>query len=204
MFNVAGVESENKTNVKGTRTISVRNLPASVDEDLLEVFFESKKKYGGGPVESVKIFEDRNAALITFCDEGAIGTVLEKKPIMYGKTELKVEPFGGLIADTETIAHVDIKGISKTFTDDLIRAYFDCLVPLNLSGPEIAKRLQVGTRVVRGKDWKWGDQDNNSVGTVVSLAPSDKKYDVHVKWDKADSAYYRMGKQGCYDLQLAP
>lgn len=27
-----------------------------------------------------------------------------------------------------------------------------------LSGPEIASRLRLGTKVVRGADWKWGDQ----------------------------------------------
>jgi hypothetical protein len=25
----------------------------------------------------------------------------------------------------------------------------------------------IGSRVVRGKDWKWGDQDGNAPGTVV-------------------------------------
>ena len=27
-----------------------------------------------------------------------------------------------------------------------------------LSGPDIAKLMKIGTRVVRGADWKWGDQ----------------------------------------------
>jgi len=30
--------------------------------------------------------------------------------------------------------------------------------PLPLSGPELAARLKIGTRVVRGVDWKWCDQ----------------------------------------------
>jgi len=30
--------------------------------------------------------------------------------------------------------------------------------PLPVSGPELAARLKIGTRVVRGVDWKWGDQ----------------------------------------------
>ena len=193
-------ESGNERNVKGTRTISVRSLPESVDEDLLEVFFESKKKYGGGPVESVKIISHRNAALVTFCDESSVQIVLEKKPIMYGKTQLKVEPFRELIADTETIAQVDIKGIRKTFTEDLIRAYFNCLIPLNLSGPEIAKRLKVGTRVVRGKDWKYGNHDGGGVGTMKGFLLFGR---VCVKWDNGVEGDYRMGQDGCYDLDLA-
>jgi len=31
-------------------------------------------------------------------------------------------------------------------------------IPLPASGPELAARLKIGTRVVRGVDWKWGDQ----------------------------------------------
>lgn len=28
----------------------------------------------------------------------------------------------------------------------------------DLTGPEISAMLKIGTRVVRGLDWKWGDQ----------------------------------------------
>lgn len=28
----------------------------------------------------------------------------------------------------------------------------------SLSGPELASLMKIGTRVVRGRDWKWGDQ----------------------------------------------
>ena len=30
--------------------------------------------------------------------------------------------------------------------------------PVPISGPELAALMKVGTRVVRGVDWKWGDQ----------------------------------------------
>ncbi|KAJ8962033.1 hypothetical protein NQ314_005815 [Rhamnusium bicolor] len=33
-----------------------------------------------------------------------------------------------------------------------------------LSGPELASLMKLGTRVVRGADWKWGDQDGNPPG----------------------------------------
>lgn len=33
----------------------------------------------------------------------------------------------------------------------------------SLSGTDIAALLQIGTRVVRGPDWKWGDQVNFSI-----------------------------------------
>ena len=30
--------------------------------------------------------------------------------------------------------------------------------PVPTSGPELAALMKIGTRVVRGQDWKWGDQ----------------------------------------------
>ena len=30
--------------------------------------------------------------------------------------------------------------------------------PLPVSGPELAAMMKIGTRVMRGQDWKWGDQ----------------------------------------------
>lgn len=33
----------------------------------------------------------------------------------------------------------------------------------NLNGPEAAALMKVGVRVVRGPDWKWGDQVNEDV-----------------------------------------
>lgn len=34
----------------------------------------------------------------------------------------------------------------------------------NLSGADLAKLMKIGIRVVRGADWKWGDQDGNPPG----------------------------------------
>lgn len=31
-------------------------------------------------------------------------------------------------------------------------------VQLPVSGPELAAMMKIGTRVMRGVDWKWGDQ----------------------------------------------
>jgi len=40
--------------------------------------------------------------------------------------------------------------------------------PPLLSGPDLARLMHVGTRVVRGADWKWGDQ----VLQILQLAKS--------------------------------
>jgi len=94
----------------------------------------------------------------------------------------------------------------------------------SLSPKEIIKMKTEGLRVVRGPDWKWGDQDGGegSVGTVVGLKNNDAvglfskqllpDVDrlsllsqrmsglVNAVWDCGIQADYRAGFQGFYDL----
>ncbi|XP_070207241.1 E3 ubiquitin-protein ligase MIB2-like isoform X2 [Littorina saxatilis] len=68
--------------------------------------------------------------------------------------------------------------------------------------------MEVGLRVVRGPDWKWGNQDGGEgfVGTVVevgkpgSTTSPDKTVVVH--WDSGARTNYRVGYQGAYDLRI--
>uniref|UniRef100_A0A8C2L9G3 E3 ubiquitin-protein ligase MIB2 n=1 Tax=Cyprinus carpio TaxID=7962 RepID=A0A8C2L9G3_CYPCA len=68
--------------------------------------------------------------------------------------------------------------------------------------------MEVGMRVVRGVDWKWGNQDEGEghVGTVVeigrqgSTTTPDKT--VVVQWDSGTRTNYRTGYQSAYDLLL--
>ncbi|XP_074649618.1 E3 ubiquitin-protein ligase HERC2-like [Tubulanus polymorphus] len=72
-----------------------------------------------------------------------------------------------------------------------------------ITGPELASMMKVGTRVVRGVDWKWGDQDGPapSTGTVIGELGEDGW--IRVQWDTGSTNSYRMGKEGKYDLKLA-
>jgi E3 ubiquitin-protein ligase HERC2 len=42
-----------------------------------------------------------------------------------------------------------------------------------LTGPELVKQIKIGSRVVRGSDWKWGEQDGNGEGRVISEVGDD-------------------------------
>ena len=66
----------------------------------------------------------------------------------------------------------------------------------------------LGTRVVRGQDWKWGNQDGGegSAGTVVQVG-KDKKSPVtaqlvYVQWDCGGKHDYRAGIEGKHDLRV--
>ncbi|KAK9500491.1 hypothetical protein O3M35_001746 [Rhynocoris fuscipes] len=68
--------------------------------------------------------------------------------------------------------------------------------------------VEAGTRVVRGPDWKWGEQDGGegSVGTVIQVGrpgtrPSPEKT-VVIYWDNGAETNYRIGYEGAYDLRL--
>lgn len=66
-------------------------------------------------------------------------------------------------------------------------------------------------RVVRGPNWKWGDQDGGEggVGTVVDYVTSDEaeggvqlQRAVVVQWDLGNRCNYRSAVGGQYDLLL--
>ncbi|KAG5897066.1 hypothetical protein JTB14_025882 [Gonioctena quinquepunctata] len=72
-----------------------------------------------------------------------------------------------------------------------------------LSGPELANLMKLGTRVVRGADWKWGDQDGNPPGEGRVIGELGDDGWVRVEWGNGTTNSYRMGIEGKYDLNLA-
>ncbi|KAM9476073.1 E3 ubiquitin-protein ligase MIB2 isoform 1-T1 [Clarias gariepinus] len=76
------------------------------------------------------------------------------------------------------------------------------------ASPPVRGAMEVGMRVVRGVDWKWGNQDDGEghVGTVVEVgrqgSTSTPDKTVVVQWDSGTRTNYRTGYQGAYDLLL--
>ena len=72
----------------------------------------------------------------------------------------------------------------------------------------MSELLQVGSRVVRGPDWCWGDQDGGPghVGTLVTIGHPQHAQcppgTVKVIWDSGAAQNYRVGYGGQYDLRL--
>ena len=59
-----------------------------------------------------------------------------------------------------------------------------------MSGAEEASLMKIGTRVVRGPDWKWGDQDAaGAVGTVIADLGDDGW--IRVQWNNGETNSYR-------------
>ncbi|XP_013402306.1 putative HERC2-like protein 3 [Lingula anatina] len=75
----------------------------------------------------------------------------------------------------------------------------------------MAKKMVPGTKVKRGRDWRYGNEDGDPPGQgkvvdqLFGLNGQDTEVShIKVKWDKSGrTEKYRMGADGCYDLQLA-
>lgn len=74
---------------------------------------------------------------------------------------------------------------------------------VQLSGIELAALMKINTKVVRGVDWKWGDQDSPPPGEGTVIGELGEDGWIRVKWDNGTTNSYRMGKEGKYDLKLA-
>lgn len=57
------------------------------------------------------------------------------------------------------------------------------------SGRELALMMKMGTKVVRGRDWKWQDQDEFMEGVVVGEL--DEEGWVRVRWNSGATNSYR-------------
>ncbi|PRD31815.1 UNVERIFIED_CONTAM: E3 ubiquitin-protein ligase HERC2 [Trichonephila clavipes] len=72
-----------------------------------------------------------------------------------------------------------------------------------LTGSELAAVMKIGTRVVKGADWKWGDQDGPPPGEGTVIGELGEDGWIRVQWETGSTNSYRMGKEGKYDLKLA-
>lgn len=79
--------------------------------------------------------------------------------------------------------------------------------------PTIADKtnIKIGTRVVRGRDWSWEDQDGGegNIGVVIEeeeYYPKNPTYPwVKVQWgENGEAEAYKIGYNNRYDLYLAP
>ena len=67
--------------------------------------------------------------------------------------------------------------------------------------------MVLGSRVVRGPDWQWGDEDGGEgcVGTITSTKYDDKKDQavLKVRWDHGqEQKFYIVGAGECYELRI--
>ncbi|XP_050578084.1 E3 ubiquitin-protein ligase HERC2 [Bombus affinis] len=114
----------------------------------------------------------------------------------------------GPSTSTETDADAEADADAKPKDAPVTVIYEDSLErskpqSIQLTGSELAAMMKIGTRVVRGVDWKWGDQDGPPPGEGQVIGELGEDGWIRVQWDNGTTNSYRMGKEGKYDLKLA-
>ena len=99
-----------------------------------------------------------------------------------------VESMAGMLGKVGTLESFDSDGDANVVVDGNKK----CFNPIVLE-------MTVGTRVTRGPDWKWGDQDGGGAGTVTEVKSTGV---CRVEWDAGVTNSYRWGAEDACDLKL--
>lgn len=119
--------------------MEVLGLPEGVDDELLALYFENKRRSGGGPLLSVEKSEDR--ALLVFEEAEAAARVLSKEHHVVHNVELSVRK-----PASKDPCRFLLKGINPSTSIEMIELYVENL--LNLSVPEYTLLPSPDNRII--------------------------------------------------------
>ncbi|XP_071117347.1 uncharacterized protein [Haliotis cracherodii] len=139
--------------------------------------------------------------------------VIKKKMISEDETEVDTDDIIAIVDGIDNELDTDDKGTVVTAIEKKID---ERLERLALSSENLTQNFRnvvefkdeslprLGSRVVRGPQWKWGNQDSGGPGTVINHTEGDDedKKLVWVAWDKGSCQQYRYGYQNARDLTL--
>ncbi|XP_032379727.1 protein mono-ADP-ribosyltransferase PARP10 [Etheostoma spectabile] len=108
------------------RTVEVLGLPAAVDEELLFLYFENKRRSGGGPLVSVEKKGDR--AILVFEEAEAAAHVLSKGHHVLHNVELSVRK----AASKDRCRLLLLRGINPNTSTEMIELYVENMMGLNM------------------------------------------------------------------------
>lgn len=108
------------------RTVEVLGLPGAVDEELLSLYFENKRRSGGGPLVSVE--KSGDCALLVFEDAEVAAQVLSKEHHVLHNVEISVRR-----PATKDPCRLLLKGLNPTTGIDMVELYVENLMGLSES-----------------------------------------------------------------------
>ncbi|XP_052081431.1 E3 ubiquitin-protein ligase MIB2-like [Mytilus californianus] len=164
----------------------------------LSISFSGNRKFDFSPSCVVKDDGDSVVPRDDSDDEGTIKITLEDEPSVYHESELKEmpTPFG---VDEESVDSSD----GSDNDEDGISSDEEHVPKVNTS-----MVIAPGLRVVRGRDWKWSDQDGGEghLGTIQEISGMRKTSCpdkcAAVLWDNGYRNTYRIGFENSYDLRI--
>ncbi|KAE8600065.1 hypothetical protein XENTR_v10017456 [Xenopus tropicalis] len=78
--------------VRATTEILVQKIGPKISADLLEMYFESHRRSGGGAVCAVQLLTDKAAAIVSFIDHQVVGNVVRREHALEG-SRLLISPY---------------------------------------------------------------------------------------------------------------
>lgn len=108
------------------RTVEVLQLPEGVDEELLYLYFENKRRSGGGPLVSVEKRGDH--ATLVFEDADAAAKVLSKEHHVLHNVELSVRR-----SRPKDPCRLLLRGINPNTVIEMIELYVENMMGLNVT-----------------------------------------------------------------------
>ncbi|XP_074470025.1 protein mono-ADP-ribosyltransferase PARP10 [Sebastes fasciatus] len=107
------------------RTVEVLALPAAVDEELLFLYFENKRRSGGGPLVSVE--KKGDGAILVFEEAEAAARVLSKGHHVVHNVELSVRK-----PASKDRCRLLLRGINPNTSTEMIELYVENMMGLNV------------------------------------------------------------------------
>uniref|UniRef100_A0A1A8DAM2 Poly [ADP-ribose] polymerase n=1 Tax=Nothobranchius kadleci TaxID=1051664 RepID=A0A1A8DAM2_NOTKA len=108
------------------RTVEVLQLPEGLDEELLFLYFENKRRSGGGPLESLK--RKDNHAVLVFEEAEAAARVLSKGHHVLLNTELSVRK-----SPSKDKRRLLLRGTNPDTNTEMIELYVENMLDLNVT-----------------------------------------------------------------------
>ncbi|XP_076611409.1 protein mono-ADP-ribosyltransferase PARP10 [Chaetodon auriga] len=108
------------------RTVEVLALPPGVDEELLSLYFENKRRSGGGPLVSVE--KKGDGAVLVFEEAEAAARVLSKGHHVVHNVELSVRK-----PASKDPCRLLLRGINPSTSPEMIELYVENMMGLNVS-----------------------------------------------------------------------
>ncbi|XP_067666498.1 uncharacterized protein [Haliotis asinina] len=131
---------------------------------------------------------------------GSVLTIVKSEDIDPSTLHNKVD------AIIDAMTH-DISAEDKDEVEAIVREQL-CSVEVDLGATddfsnviECGNLPPLGTRVERGPDWKWGNQDADGPGTVINHGQSADS--LWVQWDNGGRNVYRYGGENGFDVLIA-
>uniref|UniRef100_A0A8B8E892 Poly [ADP-ribose] polymerase n=1 Tax=Crassostrea virginica TaxID=6565 RepID=A0A8B8E892_CRAVI len=127
----SGESSEEEHEEAGA--IKVTKLPPGTTEEAITLFFETRKRSGGGEVEKVEYDEANHSAVVWFTEAEAVSRVLQKVPLLFNKKQIHVEEVrldGQKVEKEEEdsrgpLCTIEVRGMKDTTSKDSVEFYFE-------------------------------------------------------------------------------